>query len=185
MSGSGMPKRSKGLRLSYWSRDKPAKARRKRDRYGRHEQQVPTLGASIERIMSSPKFALGVADVRAGRSFPANYDKSRITYCRTSAALLVSPVRSSMPDGTSASPDGKTNPNARRLHDVDLVYRPRGVAKPPEAATRQCERLTGLFHATAMEYFRFDASDPFAFARAMCHILAALIRWLSLIGESS
>ena len=33
------------------------------------------MGASIERIMSSPKFALGVADVRAGRSFPANYDK--------------------------------------------------------------------------------------------------------------
>jgi hypothetical protein len=43
--------------------------------YRLHEgAQVPTRGTTIEEIMSSPYFALGVADVRARRGFRADYD---------------------------------------------------------------------------------------------------------------
>jgi hypothetical protein len=40
----------------------------------REGQQVPTILATVEQIMSSPYFARGVADVRAGRGYCADYD---------------------------------------------------------------------------------------------------------------
>jgi hypothetical protein len=40
----------------------------------RDGDQVPTKTVSIEEIMSDPKFAQGVADVRAGCGYPEDYD---------------------------------------------------------------------------------------------------------------
>jgi hypothetical protein len=40
----------------------------------RDGDQVPTRLTTIEAIMSNPRFAQGVADVRAGRSYPIDYD---------------------------------------------------------------------------------------------------------------
>jgi hypothetical protein len=37
--------------------------------------QIATRLVTILEIMSDPKFALGVADARAGRGFPADYDR--------------------------------------------------------------------------------------------------------------
>lgn len=43
--------------------------------YRLHEgAQVPTRSVSVVEIMSAPKFAKGVADVRAGRGYPPDYD---------------------------------------------------------------------------------------------------------------
>jgi hypothetical protein len=39
-----------------------------------HQRQVPTRPTTITEIMASPKFALGVSDVRADRPFRAEYD---------------------------------------------------------------------------------------------------------------
>jgi hypothetical protein len=38
------------------------------------KHQVPTEFTTVAEIMSQPKFALGVADVRAGRGYPADFD---------------------------------------------------------------------------------------------------------------
>lgn len=40
----------------------------------RRGDQLPTTTTTAERVMSSPQFARGVADVRAGRGFPRDYD---------------------------------------------------------------------------------------------------------------
>jgi hypothetical protein len=40
----------------------------------RDGDQIPTRSTTIEAIMSSPKFQLGVEDARAGRGYPAGYD---------------------------------------------------------------------------------------------------------------
>lgn len=40
----------------------------------RDGDQLPTRVVTLEQIMSDPKFAQGVADVRAGRGYPADYD---------------------------------------------------------------------------------------------------------------
>jgi hypothetical protein len=47
--------------------------KRHRDEY-REGHQVPTCGATVNEIMSDPAFALGVADVRAGRGFRPDFD---------------------------------------------------------------------------------------------------------------
>jgi hypothetical protein len=44
-------------------------------RLERGDEQVPTSSVSIREIMTSPKFAQGVADVRAGKPFPLDYDE--------------------------------------------------------------------------------------------------------------
>jgi hypothetical protein len=36
--------------------------------------QIPTRPTTVREIMNDPKFALGVADARAGRSYPSTYD---------------------------------------------------------------------------------------------------------------
>ena len=36
--------------------------------------QIPTWPVTVQEIMSDPKFALGVADVRANRGYPLGYD---------------------------------------------------------------------------------------------------------------
>jgi hypothetical protein len=40
----------------------------------RDGDQIPTRLATVREVMSDPKFALGVSDVRAGRGYPARYD---------------------------------------------------------------------------------------------------------------
>ena len=40
----------------------------------KRDEQVPTRGVTITSVMSTPKFALGVADVRAGRPHRSDYD---------------------------------------------------------------------------------------------------------------
>ena len=40
----------------------------------RKGEQVPVRSVTVQEIMSCPYFALGVADVRAGRGFRADYD---------------------------------------------------------------------------------------------------------------
>jgi hypothetical protein len=42
----------------------------------RDEQQIPTVPVGIKTIMASPRFAQGVADARARKSFPTDYDAS-------------------------------------------------------------------------------------------------------------
>ena len=37
-------------------------------------KQVPTVPATLRKIMNDPKFAQGAADVRAGRGYPLDYD---------------------------------------------------------------------------------------------------------------
>jgi len=36
--------------------------------------QIPTGRVTLPEVMNDPKFALGVADARAGRGYPAGYD---------------------------------------------------------------------------------------------------------------
>jgi hypothetical protein len=43
-------------------------------RLRREGDQVPTRLTTVEEIMSSPMFALGVADTRAGRGYAADYE---------------------------------------------------------------------------------------------------------------
>jgi hypothetical protein len=40
----------------------------------RDDAQVPTRPVTIREIMEDPTFTLGVADVRAGRGYPADYE---------------------------------------------------------------------------------------------------------------
>jgi hypothetical protein len=40
----------------------------------RDGDQLPVVGVPLEMIMGSSKFAQGVADVRAGRGYPDDYD---------------------------------------------------------------------------------------------------------------
>ena len=40
----------------------------------KRDEQVPTRGVTIISVMSTPKFALGVADVRAGRPIRPDYE---------------------------------------------------------------------------------------------------------------
>jgi hypothetical protein len=40
----------------------------------RDHDQLPTVPVTIREIMSDPRFARGVADVRAGRGYSADYD---------------------------------------------------------------------------------------------------------------
>jgi hypothetical protein len=47
--------------------------KRKRTYELRKGDQIPTYQATIQEIMSEPSFALGVADVRAGRNFRPAY----------------------------------------------------------------------------------------------------------------
>jgi hypothetical protein len=37
-------------------------------------EQIKTVPITAKKIMASPRFAQGVADMRAGRGFPADYD---------------------------------------------------------------------------------------------------------------
>jgi hypothetical protein len=46
----------------------------KQRRRWRKGDQIPTVATTIEKIMSSHTFALGVADARAGRSMHRDYD---------------------------------------------------------------------------------------------------------------
>jgi hypothetical protein len=49
--------------------------RTKRDGYRlRDGDQIPTRRTTVREIMSSPTFALGVADVRAGRAHRSDYE---------------------------------------------------------------------------------------------------------------
>ncbi len=49
-----------------------------RDKRGyrlRDGDQIPTYPVTIRQIMSTPEFALGVADARGGRRYPRDYDQ--------------------------------------------------------------------------------------------------------------
>jgi hypothetical protein len=50
------------------------KVKRKRGHRWRDAEQEPTRAVTIEWIMAQPHFMLGVADVRAGRDYPRDYD---------------------------------------------------------------------------------------------------------------
>jgi hypothetical protein len=45
----------------------------------RDGDQIPTRPVTLREIMSDPKFALGVADARAGRGYPTSYDNWKDT----------------------------------------------------------------------------------------------------------
>jgi len=40
----------------------------------RDREQIETVPTTAQRVMSHPRFAQGVADVRSGKGFPADYD---------------------------------------------------------------------------------------------------------------
>ena len=81
--------------------------------------QVPTSDTTIEEVMSSPYFALGVADQRAGRGYRSayttwkgndqwNYDRGRVW------AVLA-------PRSVALTRDGKLNPAAIVYFHRDII----------------------------------------------------------------
>jgi hypothetical protein len=83
--------------------------------------QIPTRPTTIARIMADPKFALGVADARAGRGYPANYDtwrEGQWSYERGRQWAQIAPR--SLP----LKMDGQINPRALlwfRKHADDIL----------------------------------------------------------------
>jgi hypothetical protein len=81
--------------------------------------QVPTRPTTIDEIMSSPKFALGVADVRAGRGIRPDYDlwghdNDRWNYERGRQWATLAPR------DVPLKIAGKLNPRAVRLYMVSF-----------------------------------------------------------------
>ena len=81
--------------------------------------QIPTRRTTLREIMSDPKFALGVADARAGRGYPPTYDtwadtNDRWTYERGRQWAQIAP------HGLPLKINGKLNPQALR-YGADLL----------------------------------------------------------------
>lgn len=82
-------------------------------------EQVETTGTSIQAIMSNPTFALGAADVRAGRAYHPDYDlwdtNGQWDYERGRMWASLAP-----PD-VKLKISGKLNPNAVRYFPGEII----------------------------------------------------------------
>jgi hypothetical protein len=81
--------------------------------------QVPTSGTTIEEVMSSPYFALGVADQRAGRGHRSAFATWGIddqwNYERGRAWAVLAPR------SVALKLDGKLNPKALVYFHKDII----------------------------------------------------------------
>jgi hypothetical protein len=84
----------------------------------RDGDQIPTRLVTRQEIMSDPKFALGVADARARRGYPADYDAwedDRWAYERGRQWAQIAPR--SLP----LKINGKLNPQALLCYGNDIL----------------------------------------------------------------
>jgi hypothetical protein len=81
--------------------------------------QVPTSGTTIEAVMSSPYFALGVADQRAGRGYRSAYatweGNAQWDYERGRAWAVLAPR------SVALKRDGELNPVAVAYFHADII----------------------------------------------------------------
>ena len=85
----------------------------------RDDQQVPTVSVTMQQIMRDPKFALGVNDARAGRGYPADYERWKHTNDQWSYERGRQWGRLA-PRSLSLKVDCKVNPLALRYGD-DII----------------------------------------------------------------
>jgi hypothetical protein len=85
----------------------------------REGAQIPTRATTAEEIMSSPTFALGAADVRAGRSMHKSYDQwhtnDQWNYERGRCWARLAPRHLVL------KREGKVTPEAVRYYSWDII----------------------------------------------------------------